>query len=165
MPRVTREILTFGASRPVEGNLSSVTAWRRQQAERFSDGHGLCNGSNPELFHRSMSMCFDGPFRGPEFVRYLLVELAPHDQGKDLAFPGREAGNGSVHGPEPKLPFMGLIASSKGALDCFDQILSGHRLQQEIFCTVFDRPDTGRDVPVAREKDDGQRMSCFLEAG
>ena len=98
-------------------------------------------------------------------MRNLLVELAPHDQGEDLAFPEREAGNGSVHGPEPKLSFMGLVASSEGTLNCFDQVLSGHRLQQEILCAVFDRSDTGLDIPVAREKDNGQRMSCFEKAG
>jgi hypothetical protein len=58
-----------------------------KKAQAFRNGDEFREGANLHLFHHSMPMSFDGPYRCPQLVCDLLVYLASNDKIEDLPFP------------------------------------------------------------------------------
>jgi hypothetical protein len=68
---------------------SSFFVLAAKHSQPLGDGKSLRQRLYLELLHYGMSMRLDRSLRRSEFVRNLLVQLAAHDQSKNLAFPWR----------------------------------------------------------------------------
>ena len=67
------------------GLFSVIGCMKKAQALR--NGDEFRKGLNLDLFHHSMAMSFNGPYRRPQLGCDLLIDLASNDKVENLSFP------------------------------------------------------------------------------
>jgi hypothetical protein len=98
---------------------------RAHDPELLGDQYQFGQRLNLKLLHHVVAMGLDRPLGRTQFVGDLLVELAAHDQGEDLALPRREGGDEGTQGGKPFMMFLCDLMPRERALD---------RVEQRLFC-------------------------------
>src|SRR6185295_10772034 len=135
---------------------------------RYAVGVGLL-GQNPqalghrdqvgdrlgaELLEYSVAVRLDGSFRNAERVRRLLVHASPHDELKDLSFPGGQCFQKRMRVSQPLLMFPFCIVPRDRSFDALEQGMRGNRLGKEILGAGLYGFDRHRNIAVTGKKDD-----------